>query len=257
MSLDGVISNYGKDGWVRSILNSPQLGGTKEFRVELETVESKLAELNHIIERLQTLEGKPVSIDPTIKSMELSKFVCTELPRRWSWRRSTNLNGEVWEVFKDLKDLKLHVAVLTWKKKPVTVLSSSSAAPVTPTSRPIDQPPTDPMMAHTQQNVIRSPAMIMDLRAQRAVLQKSPQTRVDKFDLQAAATRSLSDEQANGVEDIRRARFGRMVSDMVAKDIEQRWDREGSLLRFVDPQSMEACHLQWMALSREKSEVGC
>ena len=118
LNLDGLtLKDEGR--WVQSILDAPQLGGTQKFVLELEAVESKVGQLERIVEGLQRLEGQPIFIDSTdVINPQRSKFVCTEPPQRWQWTRSTSVGGGSFDIFRDLKELKLHVVVLEWRKKP-------------------------------------------------------------------------------------------------------------------------------------------
>lgn len=82
------------------------------------------------------------------------------------------------------------------------------------TSNTIEQSPTVPGAVQTQQVTSRSPADIMELRA--ALLHDIEANCTDNLDAQATATQYWFDEGANEMENIRRARFGRMMSNMVA-----------------------------------------
>ena len=132
LNLDGLtLKDEGR--WVQSILDASQLGGTQKFVLELETVESKVEQLDRVVERLKKLEGQPNFIDSAdVNNLQRSKFACTELLHRWHWTRSTGLGGGSFDVFKDLKELKLHVVVLQWCKRPCSPVRfpSHSSSPI-------------------------------------------------------------------------------------------------------------------------------
>jgi hypothetical protein len=118
LNLDG-LTMKDEGQWVQTILDAPQLNGTQKFVLELETVESKVEQLERIVERLKRLKGEPNFIDSTdVNHLHHSKFACTEPPQRWQWTRSTGLGGGCFDVFKDLNELKLHVVVLEWRRRP-------------------------------------------------------------------------------------------------------------------------------------------
>ena len=222
--------------WVQSILDAPQLGGSETFKLELETLASKKDQLDPIVERLKRLEGNPTTVDPTDDAnIQQNRFVFNAPPKAWEWTRSPRLDGRDWPVFKDLKELKLHVVSLLWRKQPSTTARLQNAVQDNTLRNLViaagqcsagSSLPYDTTPVHT-------PAMIMRMRARRALMNEMKWSQVDNFSQFAASMQAWANEQAIRNETARRERFGRMFGDMEADRLMQQWKTNGSLLKFV------------------------
>lgn len=229
LSLDGQSLN-GEGRWVQAVLDAPQLGCVNEFRLELETLESKIEQLNRIVERLQRLEGKPLLVDLVDHTrLDRNKFVCKDPPRRWQWKRSTKLDGKNWAAFEDLKELSLHVVELSWKKQPTEPLPLMDTPQLSSTK---ERRSAFPLPFHT--TPILSPSMILRMRSRKALMNEMKWSQSGGFSQYTLAMRAQSDEQAVKHERERRELFERMIADMEANDIKQRWEGERSLLKYVE-----------------------
>ena len=215
------------ESWVQSILDSPKLAGIEVFRLELETFASKVDQLNSIVGQLQALVGVSLPVDSTNKtSVDEEKSVCAAPPETWQWTRGLYLSGKTWPLFKDAKEIKLHVAVLTWRKEPSKSVADTMRAQLV--RRPV---PTVsfPLQFHA---TLHSPSMVMQLRSRRALMHEIRWNVRERFSHYAIILRSHSNEQATKLEDVRRDRFDRMFGNMEACKLMQGWNAKGSLLRF-------------------------
>jgi hypothetical protein len=219
---------YLDERWVQSILDAPQLAGTELFKLELETIASKVDQLNPILGRLQASVGASLPVDPTNSTtVDEKKFVCASPPKTWHWTRSPTLSGKMWPLFKDAKEVNLHVAVLTWRKQQSKSVANST---LTQLLRRTDPSPSFPLQFHA--TPFHSPSMIMRLRSRRALMNEMRWNVPTSFLHYAIALRSHSDDQAIKVESVQRDRFGRMLGDVEANKLMRQWDATGSLLKF-------------------------
>ena len=219
---------YLDERWVQAILDAPQLAGTELFKLELETIASKADQLNAILGRLQALVGTSLPVDPTnTTTVDERKFVCASPPKTWHWTRSSNLSGKMWPVFKDAKEVNLHVAVLIWRKQQSKPVADST---LTQVLRRTDPSPSFPLQFHA--TPVHSPSMIMRLRSRRALMNEMRWNVPINFLHYAIALRSHSDDQAIKVENVQRDHFERMIGDMEANKLMQQWEASGSLLKF-------------------------
>ena len=172
----------------------------EEFRLELETWESKKNQLEPIIQCLRNLESKPKLADPTDpQCTTAAKFVLAGPPETWQWSRSPRLNDEDWPVYREIAMLNLHVVILRWRAKysPVSRESTTVAAPLTETRT-------------------MEPALFFP----------RPNPRILPNDVVMN-----SSKQAEAVEKISRDRFENLMGGLEAKKLMAEWKSQGSLLK--------------------------
>ena len=217
---------------VQAILNAPQLGGVEVFQLELETEVRKREELERIVDGLQLLEGKAVPTDPTdAECLLTSRFIPNRQPITWQWNRSSKLDGKEWAIFKNIKELRLQVVTLTWRKqKPQMqkkVTNSLEAGEGTLLYLMREKPYMVPAFSD-----IAAPAEVLRMRARRAMLNETRWNQVDQFYHDAGILSIMSRDQAMKFENAQRHRFEMQMGDMVANSLTHEWEGKRSLLKF-------------------------
>ena len=216
--------------WVQAILDAPRIGGVEEFRLELETLKTKLDELKPIVESLKKLEGQPTPVDPGDPNCRIASTFVIDRPL-WTeeWSRSSRLDDKDWEVFKNVQTLQLHSTILRWKKKYSDQAPVASLAP-SPWAT-FQTPPGTPFF-HVSSRAIFPPSRALQTRSRRALLREVTWSRPTSFPWYKDAMWWYSVEQATKVEEARKDTFERMFADIEAKRFAQLWVETGSLLKF-------------------------
>nr|POE47170.1 hypothetical protein CFP56_00502 [Quercus suber] len=104
-----------RDECVRYVLDAEELGVVERFQLELETLDSRRDQLDEIVQRLVSLEGKPKLVEPTNAECETAvRFVCKTTPTMDTWTGPTNINKEDREIFQGLDRLVYVTRTITW-----------------------------------------------------------------------------------------------------------------------------------------------
>lgn len=206
------------DRWVQYLLNTPCLSAVEEFRLELETLERKQAQLQPIIERLRRLEGTPRQAADSASdgNVQASKLVMKDAPQIWHWTGPARLHDKEYEPYRGLDKLRYHVTVLAWRSIKLPPLERCPAA-TSSTARSVI--PSLPVQDRLRPGETTAHAM------RRARL-KMP--RLDKEN----DVRKRAADQATAAEEARRQVFERAIGDIEVKRLLEQWAANGSLLKF-------------------------
>ncbi|KAK4574746.1 hypothetical protein LTR86_001587 [Recurvomyces mirabilis] len=101
--------------WVKHILNSPDLRSTHTFKLELETLDYKIDQLNAIIQRIKTFESDEKETHIVDGKPTTTKFVLVDRQDSYTWEGPTNINNGNFAPYDGKDKLKYHVITLTWK----------------------------------------------------------------------------------------------------------------------------------------------
>ncbi|KAK5124314.1 hypothetical protein LTR85_002017 [Meristemomyces frigidus] len=104
-----------QDGWVKAMLDSPDLRSTQTFKLELETLDYKVDQLAPILERLKGMVSEEMETHVVAGKPAKTKFVLTGEPETCSWEGPANIDNQQFGPYADRSTLKYHVVTLTWK----------------------------------------------------------------------------------------------------------------------------------------------
>lgn len=98
-------------GWLQEALDHPCRSYLKEFRLELETVKCKSAQLDKIAESLSELRGASHMRGNVLQTFES----CDTLTTKSWWQGTARINGQVWDLHAGEKTLDYYVVTLVWR----------------------------------------------------------------------------------------------------------------------------------------------
>ncbi|EME45639.1 hypothetical protein DOTSEDRAFT_43923 [Dothistroma septosporum NZE10] len=205
--------------WLQRALDNQDLSTIETFQLELETLEQNKDQLQLIIDRLMSVQGSPRPSNPVT---ELKR---TEAPFIWHWNGPPNINGETHAAHAGMARLEYRVAVLTWR-------ASRSSPGTVPPPAPANTGRAN-LFADPQR--IRGPPgprplRMADFPTRRRLAQDGWQSMQFPFAQYMVATQSIAVSQAE--EHHRNMMFQRMFADVKARELQEQWKTQGSLLRF-------------------------
>jgi hypothetical protein len=101
--------------WFQAMLDSPDLRRTETLKLELETLDYKVSQLNPIVDHIRSLRSEELATHVVNGKPTTTRFVLTGEPEVSSWTGPTDLDSKEFAPYKDKKELKYHVVTLTWK----------------------------------------------------------------------------------------------------------------------------------------------
>ena len=101
--------------WVQAQLDSPDLRRTETLKLELETLDYKVVQLNPIVEHIRRMESKEYETHVVGGQPTKTKFLLTGEPEVTSWTGPTNLDGKTYDPYEKKEKLNYHVVTLTWR----------------------------------------------------------------------------------------------------------------------------------------------
>jgi hypothetical protein len=101
--------------WFQAMLDSPDLRRTETLKLELETLDYKVSQLNPIVDHILSLRSQELATHVVNDKPTTTRFVLTGEPEVSSWTGPTDLDSKEFAPYKDKKELKYHVVTLTWK----------------------------------------------------------------------------------------------------------------------------------------------
>lgn len=217
-----------ESGWVQAVLDSVQLGGVQEFRLELETLKPKKNQLDPIIDRLKLLSGRPKLADPTLADCETAtRFTFKSQSPPTEWTRSARLDNKDHPIYSTTPTLHLLRTTLTWRNTPC----------------PVDAKSLLRLPAPALQSGL--PSRLSDFQWRGPIsLRRGPQPgdfiRRHGWQRMALATKGQLvwedgiTTHAKGVEEVWRERFEKLMGGLEVERLEGVWKAAGSLLRFVE-----------------------
>jgi hypothetical protein len=146
--------------WFQAMLDSPDLRRTETVKLELETLDYKVSQLNPIVDHIHRLQSKEFNTHIVNGKPTTTKFVLTGEPEVASWTGPTNIDGDTYTPYKHKKELKYHVVTLTWKlhfpQYPKAYVPNLRLAPQVHCKRPTFAAPIQ------RPNIYRSDNLILD-----------------------------------------------------------------------------------------------
>ncbi|KAK5681704.1 hypothetical protein LTS10_006237 [Elasticomyces elasticus] len=221
-----------QDSWVKALLNSPDLRSTQVFKLEMETLDYKVDQMMTIIERIKTIESE--AYDTHIvdgKSMK-TQFVLDEQVRTYEWDGPSNIANGTWDPYQGKGKLKYHVVTLTWRLRfpdvPRAFVPELRRAPRVSSQRANLASP----------NLMERYAVTGPITRERRLRgAHHHRRRTEQFGRMRRVGREilyLSQRQAEAVQKAQRRQFEEWQGVGYLREVEARWEEEGSLLKFVD-----------------------
>lgn len=219
---------------VKRWLAAPGLGAVVEFKLELETLESKKDQLEVIVQRLLQLEGDAKLAEPTDRDCLIaSKFVCKSPPVTNTWNGPTNINNTEVPIFQGLRQASYISKTITW---------TNTHFPIP--ERGADKVALYPMLVGAQCTTLPRNYHYLSRDARglpRPLMTWEHAQRVQSERLAAAPllekqnqVAKASAQQVEKYGEQMRRMFEDGMADLEAKRWTERWTTEGSLLRVVD-----------------------
>ncbi|KAK5735474.1 hypothetical protein LTR17_008172 [Elasticomyces elasticus] len=221
-----------QDSWVKALLNSPDLRSTQVFKLGMETLDYKVDQMMTIIERIKTIESE--AYDTHIvdgKSMK-TQFVLDEQVRTYEWDGPSNIANGTWDPYQGKGRLKYHVATLTWRLRfpdvPRAFVPELRRAPR------VSSQQTNLASPNLMERYAVTGPITRERRLRPAHLHRR---RMEQFGRMRRVGREilyLSQRQAEAVQKAQRRQFEEWQGVGYLREVEARWEEEGSLLKFVD-----------------------
>lgn len=104
-----------KMSWVMALLNSPDLRSTEILKLELETLDYKVNQLQPILEQIQSLVSEDLATHWIDDKPASTCFVLTNDPEVYTWEGPADINNQHFRPYAGRARLKYHVVTLTWK----------------------------------------------------------------------------------------------------------------------------------------------
>ena len=251
---------YLQDGWVRALLNSPDLRNTQTLKLELETLDYKIDQLNPILERIKSFESEEKETHLINGKPAKTVFVLTGEPTIHNWEGPANIHDREYEPYAGMNTLKYHVVTLTWKLRfpeiPNAFVPELRRAPriePVPSSDTeansyddedewdgdfndmFDERPTTPVPLIQR----AKPPVHTSKKSQTIGKRENEEWRQDRAQyryirLVSREVQLESQRQADMFEMARRRQFEDWSVEGLVKRWETRWQAEGALLQFAD-----------------------
>lgn len=106
-----------KDGWIRGLLDSPDLRSTETLLLELETLDYKVSQLEPILEQIKQIESREMETHLLDGQPLKTRFVLTEQQHKYNWEGPANINNQDFSPYAGKSSLKYHVVTLRWELK--------------------------------------------------------------------------------------------------------------------------------------------
>lgn len=91
---------------VQVLLNHPDLRRTEYLKLELETLDYKMSQLNPIVEHIKSLKSEEFNSHQVNGRTAATRFVLSGEPVNTSWAGPTDINGVNYAHYKDKTELK-------------------------------------------------------------------------------------------------------------------------------------------------------
>ncbi|RMY64869.1 hypothetical protein D0863_09504 [Hortaea werneckii] len=231
--------------WVQALLNSPDLRNTEVIKLELETLDYKVDQLEPILEQIRGLQSLEVKTHLIDGKPAKSKFVLCRDQEVFSWEGPANINGQKFGPYEGKKVLKYRVVMLTWRL--LFPEFPSGCIPRLRLNPRIDMPYSAsqdiPEMAPAVPGPFCQPSTCIGKRGgikirtchMRRRRKAQEQAHDDKwiFRWRTANLHAqwVEASRARMMEDIRKRQFDAFMGQLIADKIELRWKEENSLLK--------------------------
>ena len=227
------------EDWIKALLDCEHMGGINEFRLELDTLDRKKAQLQPILDRLIKLEGRHILENPFSQTTtSTTKFVCSDPPQFSPWEGPSRINDQERDVYAGQAKLKYHIVTLSWRAVPAPTPEDPDSltrcdakafiGSIGTLGLPLREYATMTPGVRTRITAPRSARDIMIQRAGRRSLIGPGRTFLQPNE----TVRRQDTERAIVIEAGRRIAFDRAVGAVKVAELERKWQQEGSLLRF-------------------------
>ncbi|RMZ21716.1 hypothetical protein D0859_14275 [Hortaea werneckii] len=232
--------------WVQALLDSPDLRNTEVFKLELETLDYKVDQLEPILEQIKQLESLEEKTHLIDGKPAKSKFILCRDPEVYSWEGPVNIDGQEFEPYEGKKILKYHVVTLTWRLSFPEF--PSGFVPRLRLNPRIDLPDSAPQNTPEMVPAIPGPFCQPSTcsgnrggfkirtghmrRKRKAQEQAHDDKWVFRWRTANLHAQWVEASRARMMEDIRMRQFDAFMGQLTADRIELRWKGENSLLKF-------------------------
>ncbi|RMX73480.1 hypothetical protein D0869_13562 [Hortaea werneckii] len=232
--------------WVQALLDSADLRNTEIIKLELETLDYKVDQLEPILEKIRQLESLEYKTHLIDGKPAKSKFVLCRDPEVYSWEGPVNIDGQKFEPYEGKKMLKYHVVTLTWKlcfpEFPSGLVPRLRLNPriELPYSAPPDIPEIAPQVARpffqtsplSRRNGVFKIGSGRMTRKRKAMELAQDERMIFKMRTANLHVRWVEASRAEMTEGIRMRQFDASMGQLSVDKIELRWKGENSLLTF-------------------------
>lgn len=243
--------------WVQALLNSPDLRSTQVLRLEMETLDYKVKQLIPIVERLKGLESREYESHVVDGEPVTTKFVLDGESTVETWTGPADIDGGDFDPYEGKSTLNYHIITLTWRlrfpslprahiptlRRAPRIRDSQDPAPLPPDSTdPLPKPPSASKFHHRPPSSggpsdVRRMNRRVRLRLRRCEPPYESREEEDTHRWFAEAGRqkhmwAFSKWRADVWLCGERERWRRGMEGVRREGWEERWVREGSLLRF-------------------------
>jgi hypothetical protein len=250
-----------EDKWFQAMLDTPDLRSTHILKLELETLDYKVNQLLPIVERIKAMESKEMDTHVVEGKPTPTRFVLYGEPKVYTWSGPTDINGHTFSHYGDKTALNYHVITLQWRlhfpEHPRANVQSLRCAPRYDSTKEEELSDEDRAPIHLRPHYLRfrprAPAGHFHLPGgQRDIMrtnvvrdEATPGPSEAKKPKEGPAMlgnmirtyrKTLEKDQyrADIYEVRRRGLFAEGMAAMRARNIEERWRAEGSLLKFEE-----------------------
>ena len=233
--------------WVQALLNSPDLRNTEVIKLELETLDYKVDQLQPILEQITELQSLEVKTHLIDGKPAKSKFVLCRDPEVYSWEGPANINGQKFLPYKGKKVLKYHVVTLTWRLlfpkfpsgfiprlrlNPRIDMPYSASQDIPEMAPAVPGPFCQPSTCSRQYGFkTRSGPMT---RKRKARGQANDEKWISRWRTANLHAQWVETSRARMMEDIRMRQFDASMGQLSVHKMELRWKGENSLLKFEE-----------------------
>lgn len=103
------------DDWLAAMLDTADLRSTLLLKLELETLDYKVAQLMPIVDRLSRLVSNEYETHIVDGQPTTTQFVLQSSPEVYKWSGSSKINTKTYAPYRDRKTLNYHVVTLNWR----------------------------------------------------------------------------------------------------------------------------------------------
>ncbi|KAK5175811.1 uncharacterized protein LTR77_000951 [Saxophila tyrrhenica] len=239
-----------KDSWFKTLLDTDELRSTHIIKLDLETLAYKVKQLMPIVERLSQLESEEFETHFVDGKPTPTKFVLHRDPEVQKWSGPANIDNENFTPYDGKEKLDYHIVTLTWRlhfpKYPRAHVPTLRRSPRVGVS---EDPPRDPesdvvIEAHAQGDFPSLPQYEehrpnrlpwRDRRLESRIKRKGLVELNDSRSLMISAAVYGQNNQryrSEVHERLRKARFDLLMARVYEQSWREKWEKEGSLLKF-------------------------
>ncbi len=244
-----------EDSWFKVLLDTEELRSTQVLKLELETLDYKADQLMPIVERLSRLESRESETHIVDGIPTTTRFILQGDPEVQTWRGPSNIDGQVHRPYRGRDTLDYHIVTLTWRlhfpeyphahiptlrRAPRVGLSEDTSGSLNPVIAAIgegraenDFPRMPQFEQHHHYNLLSRRSRRLRSRAIRRGMVGSEDSGSGMMNASIYAQR-MQEYQSKVDERIRKAIFDQQMGIMHERQWRQKWEAEGSLLKFED-----------------------